>query len=86
MSDPTGLVYRLSPSGKLDTLISNGPSPNGLVLSPDEKFLYVAMTRDNSVWRCPLHKDGTTSKVGKFCKFGLYEIADFSHFLWFFRP
>lgn len=37
MSDPTGIVYRLSPSGKLDTLISNGISPNGLVLSTDEK-------------------------------------------------
>jgi sugar lactone lactonase YvrE len=37
MTDPTGLVYRLSPSGKLDTLLSNGVSPNGLVLSPDEK-------------------------------------------------
>jgi sugar lactone lactonase YvrE len=68
MTDPTGLVYRLSTSGKLDVLLSNGPSPNGLVLSPDEKFLYVAMTRDNTVWRCPLHKDGTTSKVMKFCK------------------
>lgn len=68
MTDPTGLVYRLSPSGKLDVLLSNGPSPNGLVLSPDEKFLYVAMTRDNSVWRCPLQKDGSTSKVMKFCK------------------
>ncbi|KAI9637761.1 uncharacterized protein MKK02DRAFT_23429 [Dioszegia hungarica] len=66
MTDPTGLVYRLSPSGKLDVLLSNGPSPNGLVLSPDEKFLYVAMTRDNSVWRCPLQKDGSTSKVMKF--------------------
>lgn len=43
MTDPTGLVYRLSPSGKLDTLISNGPSPNGLVLSPDEKVREFAM-------------------------------------------
>ncbi|WVR09348.1 hypothetical protein IAU60_006414 [Kwoniella sp. DSM 27419] len=37
MSDPTGSVYRLSPSGKLDCLLSNGVSPNGLVLTPDEK-------------------------------------------------
>ncbi len=26
------------------------------------------MTRDNSVWRCPLHKDGTTTKVARFCE------------------
>ncbi|KAF4954950.1 hypothetical protein FSARC_11979 [Fusarium sarcochroum] len=66
MTDPTGRVYRLSPDGKLDTLLDNGPSPNGLVLSLDERFLYVAMTRANQVWRLPLHQDGTTSKVGVF--------------------
>jgi len=38
----------------------------GLALSPDEKLLYVAVTRANQVWRLPLHPDGTTSKVGVF--------------------
>lgn len=66
MTDPTGRVYRLSLDGKLDTLLDNGPSPNGLVLSRDERFLYVAITRANQVWRLPLHPDGTTSKVGVF--------------------
>lgn len=66
MTDQTGKVYRLSPDGKLDTLVENGVSPNGLVLSKDEKFLFVAMTRANQVWRLPLHADGTTSKVGVF--------------------
>lgn len=67
MSDPTGRVYRLDPStNRLDELISNGASPNGLALSPDSRFLYVAMTRANSVWRLPLHADGSTSKVGLF--------------------
>lgn len=66
MTDQTGKVYRLSPNGKLDTLVENGVSPNGLVLSPDEKFLFVAMTRANSVWRLPLHADGSTSKAGVF--------------------
>lgn len=66
MSDPTGRVFRLDPSGRLDALITNGPSPNGLVLSPDEKVLYVAMTRGNSVWRIPLFDDGSVGKVGQF--------------------
>lgn len=66
LQDPTGRVYRLSPDGKLDLLLDNCPSPNGLVLSPDEKILYVAMTRGNSVWRCPLQADGSVSKVGQF--------------------
>ena len=25
------------------------------------------MTRDNAVWRLPLMKDGSVSKVGRFC-------------------
>ncbi|KAF2008398.1 calcium-dependent phosphotriesterase [Aaosphaeria arxii CBS 175.79] len=66
MTDQTGRVYRLSPDGKLDTLLDNGISPNGLVLSPNERVLFVAMTRSNAVWRLPLHEDGTTSKVGLF--------------------
>ncbi|AYQ90511.1 MAG: SMP-30/gluconolactonase/LRE family protein [Paraburkholderia tropica] len=66
LHDPTGRVYRLSPDGKLDMLLGNCPSPNGLVLSPDEKVLFVGMTRGNSVWRVPLQADGSVSKVGQF--------------------
>ena len=67
LHDPTGRVYRLSPSGRLDCLINTGISPNGLVLDPSETVLFVAMTRDNAVWRVPLMKDGGVSKVGRFC-------------------
>ena len=66
LHDPTGRVYRLRPSGQLDLLLSNVPSPNGVVLSPDEKFLFVAATRGNEVWRAALMEDGTVSKVGRF--------------------
>jgi gluconolactonase len=66
LHDPTGRVYRLTPDGKLDVLLDNAPSPNGVVLSPDEKVLFVAMTRGNSVWRVPLQADGSVSKVGQF--------------------
>jgi gluconolactonase len=66
LHDPTGRVYRLSPSGRLDLLLSNVPSPNGLVLSQDEKFLFVAVTRGNCVWRMPLLADGGVSKTGQF--------------------
>ena len=67
LHDPTGRVYRLSPGGKLDCLIDTGISPNGLVLDPNETVLFVAMTRDNAVWRAPLMKDGGVAKVGRFC-------------------
>jgi gluconolactonase len=66
LQDPSGRVLRLTPAGKLKTLIQNVPSPNGLVLNPSEKILYVAVTRSNAIWRLPLHPDGTTSKVGVF--------------------
>ena len=67
LHDPTGRVYRYAPtSGRLDLLLNNVPSPNGIVLSPDEKFLYVACTRGNCVWRMPLQADGSVSKTGQF--------------------
>ncbi|MGI9522616.1 MAG: SMP-30/gluconolactonase/LRE family protein [Hyphomicrobiaceae bacterium] len=67
MHDPTGRVYRYElETGKLDLLIANAPSPNGVVLSPDEDTLYVAVTRGNGVWRVPLLADGGTTKVSIF--------------------
>src|ERR1700742_4339108 len=67
LHDPTGRVYRLTSGGRLDCLINTGVSPNGLVLDPAEAVLFVAMTRDNAVWRLPFMKDGSVSKVGRFC-------------------
>jgi gluconolactonase len=69
LHDPTGRIYRYSANGHLDCLISNGPSPNGLALSPEQDILFAAMTRDNSVWRIPLLPDGMTGKVGRFATF-----------------
>ena len=66
LHDPTGRVYRLAPEGRLDMLLSNVPSPNGIVLSNDERFLFVAATRGNCVWRMPLLADGSVSKAGQF--------------------
>lgn len=66
MHDPSGRLYRLRRDGQLDLLLSNAPSPNGLALSPDEKVLYLAVTRGNAVWRVPLLDDGSVAKVGQF--------------------
>jgi gluconolactonase len=64
LHDPTGRVYRLTQSGKLDCLLSTVPSPNGIVLNKAENRLYVAVTRQNGVWRAPLMSDGSVAKVG----------------------
>jgi gluconolactonase len=66
MHEPTGRVYRLAPDGRLDLLLSNVPSPNGVVLASDERVLFVAATRGNCVWRAPLMDDGSVAKVGQF--------------------
>lgn len=70
MHDPTGRVFRWSPdSGRLDCLLSDAPSPNGIALDAHEKVLYLAVTRANAVWRGPLQRDGSLSKVGAFRTF-----------------
>jgi gluconolactonase len=70
LHDPTGRVYRWEPSsGQLDCLIATAPSPNGLLVDPQCRILFVAMTRANAVWRGPLQRDGSVSKVGAFRTF-----------------
>lgn len=66
LHDPSGRLYRLRPDGQLDLLLANVPSPNGVALSPDERVLYLAVTRGNQVWRVPLMDDGSVSKVSAF--------------------
>ena len=69
MHNPTGRVFRYDfDKEKLDCLLDTGPSPNGLVLNPEENVLYVGMTRGNAVWRMPILPDSTTSKVGVFAQ------------------
>lgn len=62
----SGRVYRLTPKGKLDCLLTNIPSPNGLVLDAAGENLLVGVTRANQIWRLPLLLDGSVSKAGVF--------------------
>ena len=66
LQDPTGRVYRYTAEGNLQALIETLPGPNGLVLSPDEKTLYVG-SRSNAIWWQPLHDARPTARVGTFC-------------------
>jgi gluconolactonase len=69
LHDPSGRVYRLRANGQLDPLISGIPSPNGIAVDTSGRFLFVAVTRANQVWRGPLLADGSVSKVGAFRTF-----------------
>jgi gluconolactonase len=64
LNDPSGRVFRLRADGTLDCLLDNVPSPNGIGLSPDEKTLFVAVTRGNCIWRLPLNPDGSINRAG----------------------
>jgi gluconolactonase len=66
MHDPSGRVFRLAASGRLDCFMDNVPSPNGIALNHAENRLFVAATRQNAVWRAPLMVDGSVSKVGTY--------------------
>ena len=66
MLDCTGRVYRLNTAGRLERLMDRVPSPNGIVMNPAEKMLYVAVTRQNSVWKGALAPDGSLNRVGLF--------------------
>lgn len=66
LHDPTGCLYRLRANGRLECLLRNIPSPNGLVLNAAENTVFLNVTRGNCVWRVPMLPDGTPYKVGVF--------------------
>lgn len=66
--NPNGRLFRVrAGSGRLELLLDGIPSPNGLVLNKAETALFLAVTRANAVWRCPLMDGGAVvSKVGTY--------------------
>ncbi|MDE2582177.1 MAG: SMP-30/gluconolactonase/LRE family protein [Rhodospirillales bacterium] len=68
LQDPSGRVWRRHPDGRLDKLLTTGPSPNGLVLNSAETHLYVAMTRSCEVWRFFLRDDAVVAKAQCFAR------------------
>lgn len=50
LSDPTGRVYRLQ-DGQLRQVLDCVPYANGIAVSPDNAWVYVAATRANQVWK-----------------------------------
>jgi gluconolactonase len=59
-------VYRIDPEGRVTRIVTHEVDrPNGLVVTPDDKYLYVADNNNNSVggarklWRFDLKSDGT---------------------------
>jgi gluconolactonase len=84
-NQPGKCVYYLSPKGKLTRVIEPGTygMPNGLVLSPDGKTLFVNNTfddpgrdtnKDNFIWAYDVREDGTLVNERRFAE--LYLTTD----------
>jgi gluconolactonase len=63
LTDPTGRVFRYV-DDRLELVLSNVPYPNGIALSPDGRFVYVAATRANAVWRLLASSTETPTMAG----------------------
>src|SRR3954447_13829728 len=61
-------VYRYA-NGKLEAVIKDLPSPNGIALSPDEKILYVSNTQKDMYWmRYDVAQNGSISGGRRFAE------------------
>jgi len=61
-------VYYISSEGHATRLIDDLPNPNGVILSPDEKTLYVIPTGQAEMMAYPVSRPGTLGKGRVFCR------------------
>ena len=61
-------VYYRSSDGKVTRIVENDFAPNGVILSPDEKTLYVIPTRERRMWAYPVTAPGQIGKGTVFCE------------------
>lgn len=54
-------VYYLSAAGKVTRLLEDHTAPNGVILSPDEKTLYIVPSMEETMWAYPVEAPG---KIG----------------------
>jgi gluconolactonase len=60
-------VYYVSADGKVTRLIDNLPNPNGVILSPDEKTLYVIPSGQADMMAYPVEAPGKIGTGRVFC-------------------
>lgn len=64
-------VYYLAPgTSKLIRVASDLEKPNGIIGTPDGKYLYIADIKANKTWRYNTNKDGTLSGKKLFAELG----------------
>jgi gluconolactonase len=60
-------VYYLSADGKVTRLVDDLPNPNGVILSPDEKTLYVIPSGQAEMMAYPVEAPGKIGRGRVFC-------------------
>jgi gluconolactonase len=60
-------VYYVAPDGKVSRVTGDLPKPNGVILSPDEKTLYVVPTGSADMLAYPVESPGKLGKSKVFC-------------------
>ncbi|APZ95783.1 SMP-30/gluconolactonase/LRE family protein [Fuerstiella marisgermanici] len=61
-------VYYRAADGKVTRLIDDRTAPNGVILSPDEKTLYVVPSMEKQMWAYAVESPGKISKGKVFCE------------------
>ena len=64
-------VYYLAPgASKLIRVVSDLEKPNGIIGTPNGKYLYIADIKGNKTWRYSINKDGTLADKKLFAELG----------------
>lgn len=66
-------VYYIKPDGEIIRIAGNLTKPNGIILSPDEKILYIADTYGQYVKAFDVMEDGSLANSRNFCELKLSE-------------
>lgn len=69
-------TYYYSKNGETIRVASDSIKPNGLALSPDEKYLYIDDTGSVNIWRYEVQDDGTLKNGVIFCNLNPPEHID----------
>ncbi|MBN1789437.1 MAG: SMP-30/gluconolactonase/LRE family protein [Bacteroidales bacterium] len=63
-------VYYLRPTGEMIRVVDDLKQPNGIVGTPDGKFLLVADIQENITWKYAIHPDGSLGNKTRFAPAG----------------
>jgi len=69
-------VYYRAADGTVRRVVENAHAPNGVILSPDEKTLYVIPSMQKQMWTFPVETPGRLGQGRVFCTLAQPEGAD----------